>query len=123
MARLALELLLHDVEHRGEQRAHRLIRQRAVVRRCELLQELGLALRVDLPRARRVLVLLNLGDELEAAVERVEELAVERRDLLAKVGQLDRHVHGLQSACSRRSGPDLDTDEGRVGLPLQRDLL
>ena len=71
-------------------------------------------------------MLLDLRDELEAAVERVEQLAVERRDLLAKVGQLDRHVHGLQSACSRRAGPPDNLTKpakAEFGLPLQRELL
>src|SRR5665213_1437303 len=83
---------------------HGTLRERPVVRGSELLEELGLAFRVDQPRAGRVLVLLNVRDELEPAVERVEELAIDRRDLPAEVGQVRWHVHAAQSACSWRSG-------------------
>jgi len=101
-ARLALQLLLHDVEHRSEERAHRALGQRAVVRRSELLEELCLAFRVDQSRPGGLLVVLHLGDELEPAIEGVEQVAIERRDLLAELGQLRWRVH----ACSLPAGAD-----------------
>ena len=56
----------------------------------ELLEQLGLALRVDHRRARLLLALLHAGDELEPPVQRLEHLAVDRGDALAQLlqGQL-----------------------------------
>jgi hypothetical protein len=66
------------------------------------MEELCLAPGVDQPRAGLLLPLLHLRDELETLVERVEELAVERGDPLAKVGEVDRCVHEVQFACRSR---------------------
>src|SRR5581483_11482547 len=79
-ARLGARLLLHHVEDRREEIADAAAREWAAVRGDELLHELGLARRVDRGRAGLLLVVADARDELEPAVERREELAVDGRD-------------------------------------------
>ena len=84
-APIGRDLLLQHVEDRREDRPDASFRKRPGVGRDERLQQLRLALGIDPPFARRVLVAPHGRDELEAAVERLEQRAVERLDLGAEV--------------------------------------
>src|SRR5581483_10135182 len=96
-----LRLLFHDVEDGGEQRAQRVLAERAAVCPRQLVEELGLALRVDQRRAGLLLVRTHLPHELEAPVERVEDLAVDGRDAVTEGLELVSHGCSLTCGCGK----------------------
>src|ERR1700749_692085 len=89
------DLLLEHVEHSGEDGADAPLGQRTRILFDERLDELGLALRIDPALAGRVLVVADGGDELEPAVQELEQLPVEPRDLAPKCLQV---AHSLWSS-------------------------
>ena len=93
------ELLLHQVEHRREDRRHRTLGERALVLGRERAQELRLALGVEPACPDRVLVLADAADEVEPAVERVEERPVDRTDLGAQLSS-SASLTGIRSPAS-----------------------
>jgi hypothetical protein len=78
------DLLLQHVEDCREDRVDRSFAERALVRGDEGLQQLRLALGIDPALPGRVLVVADGGDELESPVQKLEEAAVELRDLAAE---------------------------------------
>ena len=94
------DLSLREVEDRLEQLPQALFRERAPVRAGQVVEHLLLALRVEKAEPLRVLVGLDLRDELEAMVHGFDDRAVEGGDLLAEPVQ-DRIVgHGRPCHCT-----------------------